>query len=78
MQEEDRKLRDFVMVNGRKGWAKIASALEGRTGKQCRNRWYHVLDPELSNVGAWNLVSLFSFLVASFLFSLVLLSFILT
>ncbi|GAQ79972.1 MYB-like DNA-binding protein [Klebsormidium nitens] len=46
--EEDRKLREHVGAHGTQGWSRFANTLADRSGKQCRNRWYHVLDPELS------------------------------
>jgi hypothetical protein len=48
-QKEDALLRSFVKENGKVGWARIGRVL-GRSGKQCRNRWYNALDPELSDV----------------------------
>lgn len=36
---------------GKERWARVAKLLGGRrSGKQCRNRWYNVLDPELVDV----------------------------
>ena len=37
---------------GAKHWSKIAEHLEGRIGKQCRERWHNNLNPEL-NKGPW-------------------------
>ena len=49
--EEDRILVEKRLVYGRK-WAKIASHLPGRQGKQCRERFVNHLDPELKK-GEW-------------------------
>ena len=49
--EEDNILRDKRQLYGRK-WAKIASHLPGRQGKQCRERFVNHLDPELKK-GEW-------------------------
>mmetsp|Transcript_29627 Transcript_29627/g.45269 ORF Transcript_29627/g.45269 Transcript_29627/m.45269 type:complete len:728 (-) Transcript_29627:230-2413(-) len=50
-QEEDNILRDKRALYGRK-WAKIASHLPGRQGKQCRERYVNHLDPNLKK-GEW-------------------------
>ena len=49
---EDAQLVDLVRQYGGKHWARIASMLPGRTGKQCRERWCNNLDPTLKK-GAW-------------------------
>jgi len=49
---EDGQLVDLVGQYGGKHWARIASMLPGRTGKQCRERWCNNLDPSLKK-GAW-------------------------
>ena len=48
--EEDQKLVDFVTKydGASKKWKQIANKLPGRTGKQCRERWYNLLDPTIS------------------------------
>ncbi|GAQ83474.1 myb proto-oncogene protein [Klebsormidium nitens] len=46
-KKEDVVLLNFVKENGKAGWARVGRML-GRTGKQCRNRFYNALDPELS------------------------------
>jgi hypothetical protein len=38
--EEDHIVVDFVKKNGTKKWSLIARQLNGRLGKQCRERWY--------------------------------------
>ena len=43
--EEDDKVTEFVRVYGVKSWSFIAKQLQGRLGKQCRERWYNHLNP---------------------------------
>jgi hypothetical protein len=51
--EEDESLRDLVLLEGRSiRWTHIAKSLPGRTGKQCRERWYNKLDPSIKR-GSW-------------------------
>ena len=38
-------MRRLVGEHGTKRWSLIAQHLEGRLGKQCRERWYNHLDP---------------------------------
>jgi hypothetical protein len=45
--EEDEVLRAMVEDLGAKNWSQIASALPGRIGKQCRERWHNHLDPNI-------------------------------
>ena len=51
--QEDAQLTELVKQYGGKHWARIASLLPGRTGKQCRERWCNNLDPSLKK-GAWS------------------------
>ncbi|KHN46161.1 transcription factor MYB119 [Glycine max] len=46
-QEEDRKLIMLVKQYGERKWAEIAEKLEGRVGKQCRERWNNHLRPDI-------------------------------
>ncbi|OHT16643.1 Myb-like DNA-binding domain containing protein [Tritrichomonas foetus] len=46
-REEDQVILNFVQTNGDKDWAKLALLLNGRTGKQCRERFKNHLDPNL-------------------------------
>lgn len=47
-------IKNFVLTQGLKKWTKIAKAIkselgiEGRTGKQCRERWHNHLNPEIT------------------------------
>lgn len=43
---------ELVAKSGTKNWASVAQHLKGRTGKQCRERWYNQLDPVL-NKSTW-------------------------
>ncbi|XP_028771446.1 transcription factor MYB119-like [Neltuma alba] len=45
--EEDRKLVKLVNEYGVRKWAQIAENLEGRAGKQCRERWHNHLRPDI-------------------------------
>ncbi|CAI8596856.1 unnamed protein product [Vicia faba] len=45
--EEDRKLLKLVKLHGVKKWSEIAEKLEGRAGKQCRERWQNHLRPDI-------------------------------
>lgn len=42
----------MVQVHGTKKWSFIARQLNGRLGKQCRERWYNHLNPDI-NKGEW-------------------------
>jgi len=50
--EEDDTVISLVKVHGTKKWSLIARQLNGRLGKQCRERWYNQLDPSI-NKGEW-------------------------
>jgi myb proto-oncogene protein len=50
--EEDSIVVEMVKVHGTKKWSHIARQLNGRLGKQCRERWYNHLDPHI-NKGEW-------------------------
>lgn len=51
-KEEDDLVVQLVMQYGAKNWSFIASKLNGRIGKQCRERWHNHLNPEIKN-GKW-------------------------
>ena len=51
---EDEALTNLVAVHGIKGWSLIASHLPGRIGKQCRERWFNHLDPNIKK-DAWSI-----------------------
>jgi hypothetical protein len=44
---EDAALKQLVEENGTNDWAKIASQMRARDSRQCKERWYHYLMPEL-------------------------------
>jgi hypothetical protein len=50
--DEDALLRETVERLGVFDWARVAAALPGRTGKQCRERWMNHLSPSINN-GVW-------------------------
>ena len=52
-KEEDNLLRDWVRKEGATKWAQAAQAIVGRSGKQIRERWFNILNPELKK-GNWN------------------------
>ncbi|CAA0820912.1 Transcription factor MYB98 [Striga hermonthica] len=45
--EEDRILIHLVEKYGVRKWSRIAQMLEGRIGKQCRERWHNHLRPDI-------------------------------
>ncbi|KAH0787540.1 Myb-like DNA-binding domain containing protein [Histomonas meleagridis] len=50
--EEDEVIRSYVAKNGPRSWPKITSFLPHRSPKQCRERWFNHLDPNVSK-GPW-------------------------
>lgn len=46
-KEEDQAVFDLVQKYGEKRWSFIAKHLNGRLGKQCRERWYNHLNPTI-------------------------------
>jgi len=51
---EDQKLTELVETFGSKHWSTIAIRMSNRTGKQCRERWTHHLDPAVNRAN-WSL-----------------------
>lgn len=51
-QEEDKKIIELVSIHGTGNWILIAQQIEGKNGKQCRERWTNNLNPEL-NFSNW-------------------------
>lgn len=51
-EEEDQKVLMLVERYGQKKWSTIAKELGGRLGKQCRERWYNHLNPDIKK-GNW-------------------------
>jgi len=50
--EQDRKLLEWVRTEGPKHWNQCAEYITGRTGKQCRERWFNTLNPQIKK-GEW-------------------------
>jgi hypothetical protein len=48
-REEDEAIVSFVSREGTKNWTKLAAMLQGRVGKQCRERWRNHLDPDVNH-----------------------------
>lgn len=48
--QEDQLINYFVNLIGTKKWTFIAKHVEGRTAKQCRDRYMNYLKPGLSNI----------------------------
>ncbi|XP_047232252.1 v-myb avian myeloblastosis viral oncogene homolog-like 2a isoform X2 [Girardinichthys multiradiatus] len=47
-KEEDEKIVELVNKYGAKNWTAVAKHLNGRLGKQCRERWINHLDPVIT------------------------------
>lgn len=45
-KEEDQKIIECIAKKMTR-WSEIAERVEGRVGKQCRERWFNHLDPTL-------------------------------
>lgn len=52
-KEEDEQVLKLVSIYGPRNWSKIAQHLQGRIGKQCRERWHNTLNPALKR-GPWS------------------------
>ena len=50
--EEDQKLIAWVKKQGPGKWAQAANMIPGRSGKQCRERWFNNLNPDVRK-GNW-------------------------
>lgn len=50
--EQDRKLLDWVKREGPGQWSQCAEFITGRSGKQCRERWFNTLNPDVKK-GNW-------------------------
>lgn len=51
-ESEDKLLLSLVQKYGAKNWTEIATSFPNRLGKQCRERWYNHLSPEV-NKSKW-------------------------
>ncbi|GJQ12529.1 hypothetical protein GpartN1_g4320.t1 [Galdieria partita] len=47
-EQEDKTICDFVKEHGPTKWSHLAKLLPGRIGKQCRERWFNHLNPEIN------------------------------
>jgi hypothetical protein len=52
--EEDMKLLDWVKKEGPCKWTFCSDFIHGRSGKQCRERWFHTLNPKIVK-GNWKI-----------------------
>lgn len=52
--EEDDQIRKAVALFGNSSWVTIAKHVQGRTSRQCRERWVNYLDPEVNKV-SWTI-----------------------
>jgi len=50
--EEDRKLIEWVKKEGPVKWTQCSLFIKGRSGKQCRERWFNTLNPTVKK-GDW-------------------------
>ncbi|KAG9143502.1 hypothetical protein Leryth_016480 [Lithospermum erythrorhizon] len=51
-EDEDRRLEALVIKYGTKKWSIISDEMQTRAGKQCRERWYNHLRPDIKKE-AW-------------------------
>jgi hypothetical protein len=51
--EEDRKLLEWIRMEGPYKWSQCSEFIQGRSGKQCRERWFNTLNPEVKK-GGWS------------------------
>lgn len=52
--EEDAILKNWVLQNGPNKWSNCAKIIPGRNCKQCRERWFNHVDPNVKK-GDWSL-----------------------
>ena len=45
-QDEDLMLKTLVQIYGNQNWVKIASFMDGRNARQCRDRWNHYISQD--------------------------------
>ena len=51
--EEDQLLLNWVSQNGPTKWTECSKQIKGRCGKQCRERWVNILNPDVKK-GNWS------------------------
>jgi hypothetical protein len=49
-KEEDERLFNATQLFGEKNWSGCSKFVQTRTAKQCRDRWFHGLNPIFKNV----------------------------
>lgn len=49
-KEEDRRIKELYIKKGIKKWEELAQQMENRTAKQCRDRYFNYLDPNIKNL----------------------------
>ena len=47
--KEDQIVKDWALRNGPRKWSICSVVVEGRSGKQCRDRWRNYLDPFINH-----------------------------
>jgi hypothetical protein len=52
-EHEDELLRELVEEFGNDDWSSVAEELQGRSPRQCKERWNHYLSPDLVQ-GKWS------------------------
>ena len=50
--DEDNLLMNLIKLYGAQRWSLISKFIEGRSGKQCHNRWSYTLNPNMRR-GVW-------------------------
>lgn len=50
--EEDKLILEYVQKNGPRNWPRITQSISNRSSKQCRERYFNHLDPEIKKT-AW-------------------------
>jgi hypothetical protein len=53
VEEEDQLLLSWVNENGATKWTECSKQIKGRCGKQCRERWVNILNPDVKK-GNWS------------------------
>jgi hypothetical protein len=48
-QSEDARLLEIVTKLGADNWRQVAAEMEGRTPRQCRERWMNYVNPKIMN-----------------------------
>ncbi|EGR30453.1 myb-like DNA-binding domain protein [Ichthyophthirius multifiliis] len=51
--DEDELLKQWINQHGSQKWSLCAETIKGRSGKQCRERWFNNLNPDVKR-GSWS------------------------